>query len=87
MGPKATQLSDAGMKRYFLNVRTMDSLLVDEEGDEFPDIGEVCKYAVHVAAELAREYPPQPGNRWTIVPLALEVMDHTGALVYRAPVQ
>lgn len=72
--------------RYFLNIRTIDSLLVDEEGNEFPDLGEVCKYALEVAEELAREYPRRPGNQWTIVPLALEVMDRAGKLVFRTPI-
>jgi hypothetical protein len=40
--------------RFFLKVRTIDTLLVDEEGDDFPDLGEVCKHAIHVASELAR---------------------------------
>jgi hypothetical protein len=72
--------------RYFLNVRTIDTLLLDDEGNEFPDVSEACKYAVQVAAELAREYPRQPGNQWTIVPLALEVMDQSGMLVFRTPI-
>ena len=50
-------------------------LLVDDEGDEFPDLGEVCRHALEVASELAREYPRLPAHRSTIVPLALEVMD------------
>ena len=64
--------------RYFLNVRTIDTLLIDDEGDDFPDLGEACNYALQVAAELAREYPRQPGNQWTIVPLALEVWTSSG---------
>ena len=72
--------------RYFLNIRTIDSLFVDDDGDEFPDLAEVCKHAIAVASELAREYPRRPGNRWTIVPLALEVMDQAGALVFRTPI-
>ena len=72
--------------RYFLNVRTSDALLIDDEGNDFPDLGEACNYALQVAAELAREYPRQPGNQWTIVPLALEVVDELGALVFRTPI-
>jgi len=72
--------------RYFLNVRTIDALLIDDEGNEFSDLGEACNYALQVAAELAREYPRQPGNRFSIVPLALEVMDEFGALVFRTPI-
>lgn len=72
--------------RYFLNVRTIDTLLVDDEGNEFSDLGEVCRHALEVASELAREYPRLPVHRSTIVPLALEVMDESGALVFRTPI-
>jgi len=72
--------------RYFLNVRTIDALLVDDEGNEFTDLGEVCRHALEVASELAREYPRLPADRATVVPLALEVMDESGNLVFRTPV-
>jgi hypothetical protein len=78
---------EAGRMRYFLNVRTMDTLLVDEEGDEFPDLGEACNHAIQVASELAREYPLRPGHSLTIVPVALEVLDPSGALVFSTPIQ
>jgi hypothetical protein len=73
--------------RYFLNVRTIDTVLIDDEGNEFLDLNEACKHALEVAGELAREYPRQPKIRSTIVPLAVEVMDHTGILVFRTPIQ
>ena len=73
--------------RYFLNVRTIDTVLIDDEGNEFLDMNEACKHALEVAAELAREYPSQPKNRSTIVPLAVEVMDSSGKLVFRTPIQ
>jgi hypothetical protein len=73
--------------RYFFNVRTIDTVLVDDEGNEFQDLNEACKYALEVAAELAREYPRQPKDRSTIVPLAVEVMDQSGLLVFRTPIQ
>jgi len=72
--------------RYFLNVRTIDTLLIDDEGNEFEDLGEVCRYALEVASEPAREYPRAPMHRGTIVPLALEVMDESGTLVFRTPI-
>jgi len=72
--------------RYFFNVRTIDAVLIDDEGNEFQDFNEACKYALEVAAELAREYPSQPKNRSTIVPLAMEVMDPSGKLVFRTPI-
>jgi len=73
--------------RYFFNVRTIDTVLIGDEGNEFQDFNEACKYALEVAAELAREYPRQPKDRSTIVPLAVEVMDQSGLLVFRTPIQ
>ena len=80
-------MTDAPQMRFFLNVRTLDTLLVDEEGEDFPNLGEVCKHAIQVASELAREYPRLPAHPLSIVPVALEVLDHSGALVFSAPVQ
>ena len=73
--------------RYFFNVRTIDTVLIDDEGNEFQDFNDACKYALEIAAELVREYPSQPKNRSTIVPLAVEVMDQSGKLVFRTPIQ
>lgn len=72
--------------RFFLNVRANNTLLVDEEGGEFPDLSAACVYAMRIALELARKYPRQPGNQVASYPLALEVMDQAGALVFRTPI-
>jgi hypothetical protein len=72
--------------RYFLNVRTHDAVLVDEEGEEFPDIYQVCKYAVQLASDLARKYPRRSQGQAAALPLTLEVMDDAGMLVFRAPI-
>ena len=72
--------------RYFLNVRTHDAVLVDEEGEEFPDIYQACKYAVQLAAELARKYPRRSQGQPAALPLTLEVVDDAGMLVFRAPI-
>ena len=72
--------------RYFFNVRTTDAVLADDEGNEFSDISQASKYALQIAAELAREYPRQSGEQSTIVPLELEVMDESGALIFRTPI-
>lgn len=73
--------------RYFLNVRSNGSLLVDEAGSEFPDLSAACAYAMRIALELARKYPRRPGNQPASMPLALEVLDQSGALVFRTPVR
>ena len=79
-------MTDAPQMRFFLNVRTLDTLLVDDEGDDFPNLGEACKHAIQVASELAREYPRLPAHPLSIVPVALEVLDPSGALVFSTPI-
>lgn len=73
--------------RYFLNVRADCSLLVDEAGNDFPDHNAACAYAMRIALELAREYPRRTASQPAAKPLALEVLDHAGTLVFRAPVR
>ena len=72
--------------RYFVNVRSNDAVLVDKDGEEFSDIFEACKYAMQVAAELSQKYPRRLGQKMADMPLALEVLDHSGALIFRTPV-
>jgi len=71
--------------RYFLNVRTRDSLVVDDEGDEFFDTGRLYDYASQVVAELEREYPVEAADA-VIVPVALEVTSEAGDLVFCLPI-
>jgi len=73
--------------RFFLNVRANNTLLLDEEGGEFPDLAAACIHAMRIALELARKYPRAPGNQLASYPLALEVMDQRGALVFRTPIR
>jgi hypothetical protein len=79
-------LSPNALMRFFLNVRTNNTLLVDEKGGEFPDLSAACRHAMRIALEVARRYPRRPGGHFVSVPLALEVMDHKGALVFRTPI-
>ena len=72
--------------RFFLNVRANNTLLVDEEGCEFPDLSAACVYAMRIALELARKYPRKPAHQLASYPLALEVVDQRGALVFRTPI-
>lgn len=71
--------------RYFFNIRTEDSLLVDEHGDEFADIEQVFEHAKTTVEELELEFPRDAKNaRFLLV--ALEVMDESGAEIFRLPI-
>lgn len=72
--------------RYFLNIRTRDSLVIDEEGDVFSDIDQLFDYAKTVALDLEREYPADGTDEWSVIPVALEVADETGALLFCLPI-
>ena len=72
--------------RYFLNIRTKDSLVTDDEGDVFSDIDQLFAHARNVASDLKREYPSDGADAWSVVPVALEVSDETGALVFCLPI-
>jgi hypothetical protein len=72
--------------RYFLNIRTKDSLVIDDEGDVFSGIDQLFAYATSVALDLKREYPADVTDEWSVVPLALEVADETGAVVFCLPI-
>jgi hypothetical protein len=69
--------------RYFLNIRTKDSLVIDDEGDEFASVAQLFDHAKRVALELEREYPRDMDDVWGVVPVAVEVADELGALVLR----
>ena len=71
--------------RYFLNIRTTDSLVIDDEGDVFNDIDQLFDHARNVALDLEREYPVDKTDEWSVIPLALEVADETGALIFCLP--
>jgi len=72
--------------RYFLNIRTKDGLIPDPEGDEFADTDALFEHAKHVIADLERNYPADTPDETAIVPIALEVVDELGVLVFRLPV-
>jgi hypothetical protein len=72
--------------RYFLNIRTNDSLVIDEEGDVFGDIDQLYAHATSVVSDLEREYPAAEAGEWSVVPVALEVTDETGALIFTLPI-
>jgi hypothetical protein len=70
--------------RYFLHIRTDDTLLVDDEGDDFATLENACDHALRVASELGREYPPDSG---TVVKLIeIEMTDGAGRLLMRLPI-
>ena len=72
--------------RYFLNIRTTDSLVIDDEGDVFSDIDALFDHVKNVASDLEREYPADGADEWGIIPVALEVADETGALIFCLPI-
>lgn len=72
--------------RYFLNIRTTDSLVIDDEGDVFHDIDQLFDHARNVALDLEREYPADKTDEWSVIPVALEVADETGAVLFCLPI-
>jgi len=72
--------------RYFLNIRTKDSLVIDDEGDVFSGIDQLFDHAKSVALDLQQEYPADASDEWSVVPVALEVADETGALIFCLPI-
>lgn len=72
--------------RYFLNIRTKDSLVTDDEGDVFSGIEQLFVHASKVASDLRQEYPDDETDEWSVVPVALEVADETGALLFCLPI-
>ncbi len=71
--------------RYFVNVTAQQAVLHDS-GEGFSDLYEACTHAVELAAELFTQYPRKMKNMTSGVPLAVEVVDGNGAIVFRSPV-
>jgi hypothetical protein len=71
--------------RYFLNIRTKDSLIRDPEGDAFYDVDQLLAYAKQVVEELEREFPIDAKDAHFIL-VMMEVVDETGAVVFSLPI-
>lgn len=71
--------------RYFVNVTASEAVLQDS-GEGFSDLYEACTHAVELASELLTQYPRKVRNETSKVPLAVEVVDCKGAIVFRSPV-
>lgn len=71
--------------RYFLNIRTKDSLIADPEGDAFSDIDQLLEHAKLVVQELEQEFPVNAEDARFIL-VAMEVVDETGGLVFTLPI-
>jgi hypothetical protein len=71
--------------RYFVNVTANEAILQDP-GEGFADLYEACTHAVELASELFTQYPRKVKNVISHVPLAVEVVDHRGAIIFRSPV-
>lgn len=72
--------------RYFVNVTAHQAVLQDS-GEGFSDLYEACTHAVELASELFTQYPRRVKNTTSGVPLAVEVVDGNGAIVFRSPVE
>lgn len=71
--------------RYFVNVTAKQAVLHDP-GEGFSDLYEACTHAVELASELFSQYPRKIKNVISEVPLAVEVVDCKGAIIFRSPV-
>jgi len=71
--------------RYFVNV-TANQAVLQDPGEGFSDLYEACTHAVELAAELFTQYPRKMKNAISAVPLAVEVVDSRGAILFRSPV-
>jgi len=69
--------------RDFVNV-TANKVVLQESGEGFSDLYEACTHAVELASELFT--PRKMKNVISSVPLADEVVDCNGAIVFRSPV-
>ena len=71
--------------RYFVNVTANEAVLQDRS-EGFSDLYEACTHAVELAAELFTQYPRKVKRVISSVPLAVEVVDSRGAVIFRSPV-
>lgn len=71
--------------RYFVNVTANEAVLHDP-GEGFSDLYEACTHAVELASELFTQYPRKVKRAASNGPLAVEVVDAKGAIVFRSPV-
>lgn len=71
--------------RYFVNV-TANQAVLHDPGEGFCDLYEACTHAVELAADLFTRYPQKMTNVNSSVPLAVEVVDCDGVVVFRSPV-
>ena len=69
--------------RYFLNIKSKDAQLLDQEGEEFPTMEVAHRYARQLVLDLEREFPREGGTDF--VPVSLEVFDEMGVPVFRMP--
>ena len=71
----------------FPRLKDMSKSLVLARNQQFADLSAACAHAMRIALEVARKYPRKPGDEFASIPLALEVMDPAGAVVFRAPIR
>jgi hypothetical protein len=82
---QASQRREPRKLRYFVNVTAKEAVLQDRS-EGFSDLYEACTHAVELAAELFTQYPRKVKRVISSVPLAVEVVDSRGAVIFRSPV-
>lgn len=70
--------------RYYLNVRTDDALIVDDEVIELADLGDVAEEAVQAARDIVADRVKH-GER--VDDAVFEVLDSSGATVMTVPIR
>jgi len=85
--PSDTAIPNTGslQLRYFVNVTANEAVLQDPS-EGFADLYEACTHAVELASELLTQYPRKVKNLVSHVPMAVEVVDHQGAIIFRSPI-
>jgi hypothetical protein len=70
--------------RYYLNVRTVDGLIVDKEGIELPDLGDVAEEASQAARDIVADRVKH-GEK--VDDGVFEVVDQAGVMVMTIPIR
>lgn len=70
--------------RYYLNVRTDDGLIVDDEGVELPDLGDVMEEARQAARDIVADRVKH-GDR--VDDGVFEILDQAGMIVMTIPIR
>jgi len=72
------------MPRYFLNIRDQDTLIVDPDGDELPNLEEARDLALEIIRDiLGRPETYGSARRWSL--RSFEITDEAGNVLATIP--